>query len=131
MAEAQDPQSLILAWTVGAFDWLQKYPKHKNVMLVFFSFCAHDESFRSLNDRICMGGIERVQYGLFTFSAKRGGKEHLSSHQLLSRLRAIQTLVWGQLMRWLTTSESDCQLLKKEVQNAALALFEADIKDGE
>jgi len=115
MQGAQGGEDLVSRWSAGAFDWLEKYPEHGAVVILFYGLCHHDGAMKKLNTDILETGVKRAAAELRrSTSRKLAGVE--------GALRDIQTYNWGLLMRYLTTqSRVSLKRLKQTAAENALS----------
>jgi AcrR family transcriptional regulator len=99
LSKANDWKQIVEAWCLGAFDWIDEYPEHGAVILLFYSQCYHDVRYREFNTQILRNGVERAASHL------RAAYPNLALHKLEEHLRSIQTFNWGLIMGFLTRSD--------------------------
>lgn len=96
MQIAKTPEQVIEAWVGAAFDWLEVFPHHGKVMLVFYSQCPFNKEFAKLSAEIWEVGVERV-------AALTGNQDN----KFKDTLRDIQAYNLGIIIRRLTSPKPD------------------------
>lgn len=93
---AKTPDEALDAWVGAAFDWLEVFPHHGKVMLVFYSQCPFNKEFQKLNSEIWNVGVERIATLLGSDNKK-----------LKQTLQDIQTYNLGVIIRRLTSPKPE------------------------
>ena len=106
----------------GPFEWLETYPDHATVMVLFYYLCTYDEELRQLQSLIRVGGEERLSSCLQ--SLVEGGK--LTSAKATSLARGIQTTMTGALiLNFSCTYPLTLRQLRDKVVRESLAQVES------
>jgi AcrR family transcriptional regulator len=116
LATAQGWKEIVVNWSLGAFDWIETYPEHGAIVLLFYSYCHHDEAARQLNASILKAGVERAEGQL-----RNAFPERAMGSQLKQSLQSIQDHNWGLLMRFLT-AQNPASMKSLKVKSTEFAL---------
>ncbi len=60
LEQAKSPQAQLKAAIEGPFVWLEKYPQHAAVMLMFYYLCSYEQKYRDLQTLIQQTGEARL-----------------------------------------------------------------------
>ncbi len=97
MQVAKNPEQALDAWVGGAFDWLELFPHHGKVMLVFYSQCPFNKDFAKISAEIWDVGLERISTLL-----QSQGFSAIDTKKFKEALRDIQTYNLGVIIQRLT-----------------------------
>jgi len=108
----------------GPFEWLETYPDHATVMVLFYYLCSYDEEFRQLQSLIQAGGEER----LYSCLQSLVDEKKLTSEKATSIARTIQnSMTGGMVMSYCCNYPLPRKQVKAKVVREALELVEKSV----
>ena len=99
VGRAKNWEDRLKAVVEGNFEWFDHYPKHKSVTALFFYLCSYDREFRQLQNKIRIGGEERIAASFQ--SLVEMGK--ITEKEALKLSRIIQNQAAGILYYYVST----------------------------
>lgn len=109
------------AVVAGPFEWINNYPEHGSVMLMFYYLSTHDKKYRELQNTIRQMGEDRILGCLEPY----GELKKLSLGELRALARWIQNLITGALV---THCASDYPVGLKEIRASVIRSVEERLK---
>lgn len=112
IAEATDMKSKLLAFNEVTFEWANTFKDHARTLIVFYSQCASNTSFKKFNTTMRKEGTQRV-LNIFKDYEYKGSDE-----ELVIKAQTIQSIILGFVIEHMASSAiSNCKVLSaKQIQ---------------
>jgi AcrR family transcriptional regulator len=111
------PQKMLEAYVDSTFDWLEKFPNHTRVWLLFYFYCTADKKSRELNTELTQTGRKRIE-AILNAGVAMGA---FGCKQPAEAALLIQTMVTGALIA-AGTETVDVAAYRQTVRAQCLAL---------
>lgn len=105
MAKQTSPTSILKAYVQSTFDWIEQFPKHAKVWLLFYYYCGIRSDLLKINSELVVAGHQRIT--LLIEAGKKQGTFKVKDASICAK--NIQNLITGSLLSRLT--EKDVSLL--------------------